>query len=318
MQVPRTEAIRPDHIDPSFQTDSTGGTHPGIDTLDRQPTGRGRPRPSQRRSDPFPDENSPTALAPAPNVSNVKESELSRRQVGMREREEPQPDPTEMFGPDPDRKLSRRERKRLSEFEEQQQQSLGQWFKEILLLGIVAVGTAILLTTYLVQAFFIPSISMEDTLLVNDRVLVNKAAYKFSEPAFGDIVVFISPEGNLAPPPADTPYARFMDKLAIGIGLKSSEQDLIKRVIATEGQTFEVKLGLVFVDDKQLVESYRKDDNPMPDVPPTVIPDNHVFVLGDNRSNSGDSRKFGPVAESEIIGKAVVRIWPMERIQKLR
>ncbi|MEX2553008.1 MAG: signal peptidase I, partial [Actinomycetota bacterium] len=193
-------------------------------------------------------------------------------------------------------------------------QSLGQWFKEITILGVVAVGTAVLLTTYLIQAFFIPSGSMENTLVRNDRVLVNKFTYKFGQPQPGDIIVFVSPEGTLAPPPANTPYARFMDKVAIAIGLKSSEQDLIKRVIATEGQTIEARVGLVFVDGGQLVEPYRKTTEPISDIPAQKVPEGHVFVLGDNRTDSRDSRVFGPVPVSSIIGKAFARIWPLERL----
>lgn len=193
-------------------------------------------------------------------------------------------------------------------------QSLGQWFKEITILGVVAVGTAVLLTTYLIQAFFIPSVSMENTLTKDDRVLVNKFTYKFGEPQPGDIIVFASPQGTKAPPPANTPYARFMDKVAIAIGLKSSEQDLIKRVIAIEGQTIEAKVGLVFVDGRQLVEPYRKNTEPISDIPAQKVPEGHVFVLGDNRTDSRDSRVFGPVPVSSIIGKAFARIWPLERL----
>lgn len=319
-QVPRTAAIRPDHIAPSAQpsgADAPGATQSAGVVAGRAPE-RGGLRP--RRSASNTDFEAPAPVAAPPAIPTVDEVEPASRQVRKSRHREPEPEPerTDFFGPADERKLSRRERKQLAVIEQQQQQSLGQWFKEITLLGVVAIGTAILLTTYLVQAFFIPSISMENTLLVQDRVLVNKAAYKFSEPAYRDIIVFVSPDGNLAPPPPNTPYGRFMDKLAIGIGLKSSEQDLIKRVIATSGQTIEVKVGVVFVDGKQLSEPYRKDDNPMPDFPATVVPENSVFVMGDNRGNSGDSRIFGPVEKSKIIGKAFARIWPVERIQMLK
>ena len=196
-----------------------------------------------------------------------------------------------------------------------QSQTLGQWFKEITILGIVAVGTAVLLTTYVIQAFFIPSASMENTLRQDDRVLVNKLTYKFSEPANGDIVVFKSPDGARATvPPASTPFARFMDKVATAIGLKSSEQDLIKRVIAREGQTIEAKLGLIFVDGRQLDEPYRKSSDPISDFAPLTVPADHVYVLGDNRGDSRDSRSFGPIPNSSIIGKAFARIWPFDRV----
>ena len=207
-------------------------------------------------------------------------------------------------------KAARKAKKKAAHHESQ---SLGQWFKEITILGVVAVGTAVLLTTYLIQAFFIPSASMENTLLIGDRVLVNKFAYKFGEPSRNDIVVFTSPEGVLAPPPANTPFAKFMDKVAIAIGLKSSQQDLIKRVIAVEGQKIEGRLGLVFVDGVQLDEPFRKDTNPIADFAPVEVPQGHVYVMGDNRNDSKDSRSFGPVPLTTVVGKAFARIWPLDR-----
>jgi signal peptidase I len=213
---------------------------------------------------------------------------------------------------------SPRKARKAAAAEQAQTQTLGQWFKEITILGVVAVGTAVLLTTYLVQAFFIPSASMESTLTKDDRVLVNKIVYKFGEPKPGDIIVFVSPEGEKAAPPANTPYARFMDRVAIAIGLKSSEQDLIKRVIATGGQTIEAKVGLVIVDGRQLVEPYRKSTDPISDIPAQKVPEGHVFVLGDNRADSRDSRVFGPIPDTSIIGKAFARIWPLERLSWLK
>lgn len=191
--------------------------------------------------------------------------------------------------------------------------------KEIALLGVIAIGAAILLTTFVAQAFFIPSASMEATLMINDRVLVNKTAYRFSEPRYRDIIVFASPENTTAPTPA-TSYGRFMDRLAVGIGLKSSRQDLIKRVIATGGQTVEARVGQVFVDGRQLVEPYRKTDEPIQDFGPLRVPRNRVFVMGDNRLESKDSRSpdIGAIAESSIIGKASALVWPVDRIRRIR
>ncbi|MGQ0679055.1 MAG: signal peptidase I [Actinomycetota bacterium] len=296
---------------PSFAQRINGNVEPEVVPAPR--------RSSQEPARPVPpgrarrDESDPTRQLPASAKWEV-DPQTSGRMPATRGWDEDlgQPDGA------PAHKMSRRERKQLDALEKQQQQSLGQWFKEIFLLGVVAVGTAVLLTTYLLQAFFIPSGSMENTLLVNDRVLVNKAAYRFSEPKMGDVIVFISPEGILAPSPADTPYARFMDKLAIGIGLKSREQDLIKRVIATGGQTIEFKVGQVFVDGQQLREPYLKSrEDILADMSPQIVPEGQLFVLGDNRRDSKDSQEFGPVSESKIIGKAFARIWPFERIQLL-
>lgn len=197
--------------------------------------------------------------------------------------------------------------------ERQQHQSLGQWFKEIVILGLIAILTAVLLTNYVVQAFFIPSESMEDTLVKDDRVLVNKLIYKFREPKPGDIVVFTSPDKNTVAEPENGPIGDVMNEVAQGLGLRSSIQDLIKRVIAVEGQTVEVKIGSVFVDGKQIDEPYRKDFLPMPDFPPTKVPEGKVFVMGDNRFQSHDSRGFGPVDTDTIVGKGFALIWPVTR-----
>ncbi|MEX0790198.1 MAG: signal peptidase I [Actinomycetota bacterium] len=203
--------------------------------------------------------------------------------------------------------------RRATSHERQQHQTLGQWLKEILILGLVAILTAVLLTNYVVQAFFIPSESMEATLAVDDRVLVNKLVYNLREPQPGDIIVFTSPERNTAAEAETGPIGDVLNEAAQGLGLRSSVQDLIKRVVAVEGQTIEVKIGSVFVDGEQIDEPYRKDFLPMPDFPPTEVPAGHVFVMGDNRFQSHDSRDFGPVAEDTIVGRAFALIWPVTR-----
>lgn len=198
-----------------------------------------------------------------------------------------------------------------------QKQGLGQFLKELPVLIVVALGIAILVKTYVVQAFFIPSESMEDTLQVNDRVLVSKFSYRLGEPEYSELVVFVSPLQRRVPEGQQGPVGRFVDGIAEGLGFKSSEQDFIKRVIAVEGQTVEIKEGSLYVDDEQLAEPYLKDDEGMGDYRSEPVPQDHVFVMGDNRSNSEDSRKFGPIPESSILGRAFVRIWPLGRIEWL-
>lgn len=195
---------------------------------------------------------------------------------------------------------------------------LGQFLKELPVLIVVALGIAILVKTYVVQAFFIPSESMEDTLQVNDRVLVSKFAYRLGDPQYSDLVVFTSPLQRGAPEVQQGPVGRFVDGIAEGLGFKSSEQDFIKRVIATEGQTVQIKGGSLYVDDEPLDEPYLKDGQGMGDFGPTdPVPQDQIFVMGDNRSNSEDSRKFGPIPESSVLGRAFVRIWPLGRIEWL-
>lgn len=203
------------------------------------------------------------------------------------------------------------------EIDEKEQDSFIDFLKELPVLIVVAFGIALLIKTFLLQAFFIPSGSMENTLLVGDRVLVSKFLYKFGDPERGDVVVFISPLGASNPKEDRGPIGNFVNGISEGLGLKSSERDFIKRVIATEGETVQVKEGSVFVNGKKLYEPYRHDQLPMPDYGPTKIPKNKVFMMGDNRSNSQDSRVFGPVAEEKIVGRAFVLIWPPKRLDWL-
>jgi signal peptidase I len=196
-------------------------------------------------------------------------------------------------------------------------QSVGQFIKELPVLIVVALAIAIIVKTFVMQAFFIPSGSMENTLKVGDRVLVAKFLYRFVEPKHPDVVVFVSPVGPPAPEPQRNLFGKLTNEIAEGLGLRSSEQDFIKRVIATEGQTVEVKVGSVFVNNRKIGEPYRHDMDPLPDYGPTVVPPGTVFVMGDNRSNSEDSRVFGPIAKSSIIGRAFVLIWPLDRVRWL-
>ncbi len=142
---------------------------------------------------------------------------------------------------------------------------------------------------FVMEAFWIPSGSMIPTLQINDRVLVNKFIYRFTEPERGDIVVFQSVE--------------------------SSDQDLIKRVVGLPGDEIAVRNGNLFVNGDPQKEPYTNKN--LPDVSffaKTTVPRNHVFVMGDNRGNSQDSRVFGPLPKKNIEGEAFLRFWPPGRI----
>lgn len=188
------------------------------------------------------------------------------------------------------------------------------FLKELPVLIVVAFAIALVIKTFLVQAFFIPSASMQPTLEIGDRVLVSKFSYRFSEPRPGDVVVFASPLQEGLPRVDRGPVGNFLYSLAVGLGLRSSERDFIKRVIALEGDVVQVKGGAVHVNGARLNEPYLKDGGPMPDYGPYKVPGDTVFVMGDNRANSQDSRVFGAIKRSSIVGKAFVMVWPPTRV----
>ena len=142
---------------------------------------------------------------------------------------------------------------------------------------------------FVVEAFWIPSGSMIPTLEINDRVLVNKFIYRFTEPERGDIVVFES---------VDDP-----------------DTDLIKRVVGLPGDRIAVRSGRLVVNGELQKEPYTNKEFPDRSFfAATTVPKNHVFVMGDNRANSSDSRVFGPLPKKNIEGEAFLRFWPLDRI----
>ncbi len=162
---------------------------------------------------------------------------------------------------------------------------------EWLAVVIGALVAALLIKVFLFQAFFIPSESMLPTLEVGDRVLVNKLAYSVGDVERGDVVVFHKP--------ASLPV--------------SDVNEFIKRVIGLPGDTIEGRDGVVFVNGELLDEPY---------LPPGVItdtfartvPDGQLFVMGDNRNNSQDSRSFGTIDADTVVGEAFVRVWPLPEL----
>jgi signal peptidase I len=161
---------------------------------------------------------------------------------------------------------------------------------------IVVIGVALLVAflvrTFVLAHFVVDGHSMDTTLHDGDRVFVNKLSYRLHEPNRGDVVVLHEING-------------------------ASERDLIKRVIALEGETIEVRNCVVLIDGMELLEPYLDPQVVTPgncggDYGPTDVPDDHVFVMGDNRAGSQDSRSenVGPIDEDEIVGRAFVVFWP--------
>lgn len=185
---------------------------------------------------------------------------------------------------------------------------------ELPVLLLTALVVAVLVKTFLIQPFYIPSESMLPTIEVNDRVMVNKLAYDFGKPQQGDIVVFLNPGLPDDQLQETFPQAVVRSVLeAVGVRVRG-EDDLIKRVVATGGQIVLIRDGILRVDGQALDEPYLERGSSMPDFGPVTVPQDEVFVMGDNRNASLDSRRFGPVPDDEVVGKAVVRIWPLDRI----
>lgn len=174
--------------------------------------------------------------------------------------------------------------------------ALAEW----VLVIVGAVVLAVVVKVFLLQAFYIPSLSMYPTLHEGDRVLVNKLSYRLHDVNRGDIVVFERPASETS----------------------SNIPDLIKRVVGLPGESIVIDGGSVYVDNRKLDESYLPAGTvtSAQSAPykctvqaPCVVPQGSVWVMGDNRPDSKDSRYFGPIPESTIVGRAFVRVWPFGR-----
>lgn len=169
----------------------------------------------------------------------------------------------------------------------------GRWLVETAIMIALAFLLAQGIKTFVVQPFVIPTGSMEPTIMTNDRVLAEKISFRFRDPRVGEIVVFDDPTGR--------------------------HPQLIKRVIAVGGQTVDIEDGLVVVDGQPLTEPYvhgKVTDAGTVPLPLTLGPD-EVWLMGDNRPNSGDSRFMGAIPESMVRGRAFSIYWPVDRISTL-
>ena len=173
----------------------------------------------------------------------------------------------------------------------QEQQPENFWqemFKTFALAGLLAFG----IRTFIAEARYIPSGSMEPTLQINDHLMIEKVSYHLQKPERGDIVVFN---------PTDA------------LKQENYHQAFIKRIIGLPGDTVEVKGGHVYINGEVITEDYIKEV-PKYNYGPQSVPDDQYLVLGDNRNNSYDSHLWGFVPRENLIGKAFVRFWPLNRI----
>jgi signal peptidase I len=202
----------------------------------------------------------------------------------------------------------------------------GSFLAELPVLVLVAFVLALLLKTFLIQAFYIPSESMVPTLEVGDRVLVNKVVYELRAPRRGEVVVFSDNEGAGGASSEEQPNvaARFARSLASGLGLTpAGERDFIKRIIGLPGDTVEMRDGEVYVNGQALPEAPASEGGYLSSrdlnaYGPYEVPAGHYFMMGDNRPNSSDSRfGLGAIPEEAVIGRAFVIIWPVSRLDTL-
>src|SRR3954465_13631558 len=208
-------------------------------------------------------------------------------------------------------------------------------WQELPLLLVVAFCLAVLIRTFLVQAFYIPSGSMEKTLLIGDRVLVNKVVYDMRDPVRGEIVVFRGTD-NWAPEVTEPVSQAFSARLGRTVGdlvgvSRPGERDFIKRVIGLPGDRVACcdDRGRITVNGVPIDEPYVQDNSPL-DAPPNprqcasrrfatvTVPAGEMFVMGDHRAVSLDARCQGPVPIDNVIGRAFVIVWPSDRFDSLK
>lgn len=190
-------------------------------------------------------------------------------------------------------------------------------WREIPILLVVALAIAIIIKTFLVQAFSIPSISMSPTLERGDRILVCRICTRVSDVQRGDIIVFTNPHPG---PGTDRGViGGVLHWLGEGIGVAQPEnKDYVKRVIGLPGDVVELHDGTLFLNGTAMNEPYLNPEVDTQPYGPVTVPDGMLFVLGDNRAHSGDSRfppptGLGFVPKDTVIGKAFVIVYPPSR-----
>jgi signal peptidase I len=186
------------------------------------------------------------------------------------------------------------------------------FLSELPFLLLAALVVAVLIKTFVVQPFYIPSGSMIPTLLIDDRVMVSKVSYLFGEPERGDVIVFENPYA----PEIDESFPEAVVRSTLeALGIRTNaNDDLIKRVVALGGETVEIRNNQMFINGVVLDEPYLQPGVAMPEFGPRTIASDELFMLGDNRNESSDGRVFGPIPSDDVIGKAVFRIWPLDRL----
>ena len=182
----------------------------------------------------------------------------------------------------------------------------------VLVVAILVITTV--LRTLIAQAFYIPSLSMAPQLEVNDRIVVSKLSYRLHDARRGDVVVFDAPPELAVPEPPKPLQRRAVRAVLEGVNVvKPTTTEYVKRVVGLPGETISSKGGGLYVDDRLLVEPYLPAGLRTEDFAPVVVPEGRLFVMGDNRNPgmSFDSRRFGPIETSSVVGRVIVKVWPV-------
>jgi signal peptidase I len=177
---------------------------------------------------------------------------------------------------------------------------------------VAALILTVLVKGFLIQAFFIPSRSMEPTLDVGDRVVVNRLAYRLGDPAHGQVVVFLRPTGaDQAPSGGPISWVRRAVAQGLG-GTPPGSEDLIKRVVGLPGDVVEGRNGHLVRNGVEVDEPYLRPGTFTSDFDKVKIKPDHYWMMGDNREDSADSRTFGQVDRSALVGRAMLTVWPVQ------
>ncbi len=166
---------------------------------------------------------------------------------------------------------------------------------EWLIVLVIAVGVSLLIRAYAFQTYFIPSGSMEPTLHIGDRIIVSKLSVEFGTIHIGDVVVFRAPPG-------------------VKVQCGDAVPDLVKRVIGLPGDHLTSRGNTIYVNGHRLTQWWTHNPVLGKPIGTVTVPANSYFMLGDNEANSCDSRYWGTVPRSDIVGKAILRIWPLSRV----
>jgi signal peptidase I len=196
---------------------------------------------------------------------------------------------------------------------------------ELVVIVVVALGLALGIQAFIVKPYRIPSGSMEPTLAIGQRVLVNRIGMDFSDPHVGEIAVFHPPEGSEQEECGPTPHVIKLGgpACATPVPKEKNSVNFIKRVVAGPGDEIYIKEGHVYRKPAHASQFVRENDtyirqcgvSPECNFPtPIKIPAGHWFMMGDNRGESDDSRFWGPVPTGWIIGQAIATYWPPDRI----